>query len=251
MLKNWNRASYLKGVLPAATLLVVVALTACAPQGAQPNAEIPALSERWEAALGSGDLDGLAAIYTADARLMPPNAAIGQGGDAIRASFGPMIEAGLKVELKTIEAVAASDLGYRTGTYSLVAPDGSVVDRGKYIEIWEKTATGWQMSNDIWNSDLPEGAGKTFLHISHEVEDADVWLDAWVGSGNRKETFAQNGAPNVRVFQSPENANQVGLVAEISDMEAFMAWMNSPVAQTAKSEDGVIDSTLRFLTEVK
>lgn len=234
-----------------AGLLAVVALTACAPQGSQPNTEIPALSERWEAALGSGDIDGLLAIYTADARLMPPNAAIGQGGDAIRASFGPMIEAGLKVELKTIEAVAASDLGYRSGTYSLIAPDGSVVDRGKYIEIWEKTAAGWQMSNDIWNSDLPEGASKTLLHISHEVKDADVWLDAWVGSGNRKEIFAQNGAPNVRVFQSPENANHVGLVAEISDMDAFMAWMNSPEAQTAKTEDGVIDSTLRFMTEVK
>ena len=83
------------------------------------------------------------------------------------------------------------------------------------------------------------------------MKDAEVWLDAWVGSGNRKETFAQNGAPNVRVFQSPENPNHVGLVAEISDMDAFMAWVTSPASEAAKAEDGVIDSTLRFMTEVK
>jgi ketosteroid isomerase-like protein len=251
MLKNWNRTSHLIGVLPAVTLLIVVALTACAPRSVDQSAELAAETDRWGTALNSGDVEGLVSVYSGDCLLMAPNAEMQKGRDAVRAVFGGMIEAGLGGKLDTISVTASGDIGHHMGTYELVAPNGSVVDRGKFTEIWKKVNDQWQMAADIWNSDLPEGAGKTLLHISHEVEDADVWLDAWIGSGNRKEIFAQNGAPNVRVFQSPENANHVGLVAEISDMDAFMAWMSSPEAQTAKTEDGVIDSTLRFMTEVK
>ena len=62
---------------------------------------------------------------------------------------------------------------------------------------------------------------------------------------------AANGAPAVRVFQSPEDPNLTGLAIEVSDMAALSAWLESEDGAKAKAEDGVIDSTLQILAEVK
>jgi len=122
-------------------LLMIVAVTACAPQGSRESSEIAAAADRWEEALNAGDLDGVVSLYAEDCRLLPPNGEMAQGHDAVRADFGKMIAAGLKGELETIEAVVAADIGYRVGTYVLAAPDGTEVDRGKYIEVWRRSIT--------------------------------------------------------------------------------------------------------------
>mgnify|MGYP001085366525 CR=1 FL=1 len=237
------------GVLVVA--LAVAVLAACAPQGAQPSPELAALADGWERAYNAGDFDALAALYTADCRLMAPNAPMAQGGEAVRAAFGAMREAGLTVDLETLDATAAGDLGYRVNTYAVAAPDGTVVDRGKAVELWRKTAVGWQIVSDIWNSDLPEGAGKTYLNVTHEVEDIDRWLAAWQGPDGRRKTFAEHGVGSVRVFRSPDDPKRVGLLVEVLDLAALQSYMASPDAAAAKAADGVVDSTLRFMTEVQ
>lgn len=237
--------------LPILTIAAIVVLTGCAPQGAQPSPELAAMADRWEEGINTGNLDLLVSMYTSDARLMAPNTVMEQGSDAVRAAFGEMIEAGITADLNTLDAAAAGDLGYRVGTYSLFAPDGSPIDTGKYVEVWRKTAAGWQIADDVWNSDLPADAGKTFVSITHEVKDKDVWLAAWTGPNSRKQMFAEHGAGAVKVFSSPDDPSRVGLLVEILDMDAMMAWLNSPESATAKAEDGVIDSSIRIMTEVK
>jgi len=232
-------------------IVAIAGLAACAPQGAQDSPELAALADSWERAYNAGDLEALAALYTANCRLMAPNAPMTQGGQAVRAAFGAMREAGLTVDLETIDATAAGDLGYRINTYAVSAPDGTVVDRGKAVELWRKTAAGWQIASDIWNSDLPEGAGKTYLNVTHEVEDIDRWLAAWQGPDGRRETFAEHGVGSVRVFRSPDDPKRVGLLVEVLDQAELQAYMASPEAAAAKAADGVIDATLRFMTEVK
>jgi hypothetical protein len=54
----------------------------------------------------------------------------------------------------------------------------------------------------------------------------------------------------VRVFQDLGSANQVALVIDITDLGAFQAFLASPTGDTAKTEDGVIDASLRTLAEV-
>jgi len=232
-------------------ILAVVALAACAPQGTQPSPELAGMDDRWEEAINTGDLDMLVSMYTSDARLMAPNTPVGQGSEAIRAAFGELIEAGITAEIDTIEAAVAGDLGYRVGTYSLFAADGSPIDTGKYVEVWQKTAAGWQIADDVYNSDLPADAGKTFVSITHEVKDKDIWLAAWTGPNSRKLTFAEHGAAAIKVFQSPDDPKRVGLLVEVVDMDAMVAWLNSPESAAAKAEDGVIDSSIRVMTEVK
>ena len=86
---------------------------------------------------------------------------------------------------------------------------------------------------------------------THMVKDADAWLAAWNGDNSRHAMFAANGVASSRTMQNPENPNDVAVVFEVSDMDAFMAHINSPETQAAKAEDGVIDKGLRFYAEAK
>jgi ketosteroid isomerase-like protein len=235
-------------------LLVIVGVAACspAPQGSQDSPEIAAAANAWEEALNAGDVEGVVATYSADARVLPPNAELGTGHDAVRAIFGGMIDAGLGGTTDTIEIRAAGDIGYHVGSYTLVTADGTTVDQGKFIETWRLVDGEWKISNDQFNSDLPaQGSGGTTLAFTHEVEDADRWLAAWQGEGSRHELFAQHGAPHVRVFQSTDNPNHVGLVIDVEDMEALHALLASPEGEQAKAEDGVKDATMTVFAEVK
>jgi ketosteroid isomerase-like protein len=240
-----------RSALQIATMLAFVVLAACAPQGSQSSPELAAMSDRFSQALNSGNLEMLMAMYTSDCRVLPPNAPMEQGLTAARAEFGKMVDAGMNIELNTLEATVAGDIGYRVGTYSLFGPDGSPVDSGKFIDVWRKTAAGWQTSNDMWSSDLPADAGKTYISVTHEVKDKDLWLAAWQGPNSRKQMFAEHGVGDVKVFVSPDDPHRIGLLLEVTDMDALMAFMATPEAAAAEAEDGVIVSTLRFMTEVK
>lgn len=232
----------------AVPALMIVA--ACAPPGGQGVLEIAAGSATWQEALNAGDVDALAAVYTDDAHILPPNAAPARGHGAVREIFGGMIEAGLGGTLTTLEVAAAVDIGHHVGAYEITAGD-QVVDRGKFTEIWRQQDGEWKIAADIWNSDLPAAAAGAMLIGTHEVEDADVWLAAWQGPNGRRADFAAHGAPSVRVFRSPENPNFTGLAIQVEDMAALTAWLESEEGAQAKAEDGVIDSTLQILIEVE
>lgn len=238
----------------AIALLVIVGLAACAaaPQGSQHSPEIAAKSKGWIDALNAGDIEGIVATYSADARILPPNAELATGHDAVRAIFGGMIDAGLGGRIETIEISAAADIGFHVGTFTLVTADGTTVDQGKFIETWRKIDGEWKMSNDQFNSDLlAQASGGTTLAITHEVEDAEHWLAAWQGEGSRHELFAEYGAPHVRVFQNSDNPNLVEILVDVEDMEAFHAFLASPEGVQAKTEDGVKDETMSVFAEVK
>ena len=230
---------------------LVIAVGACAAPASRDSGELAAAADRWEEAFNAGDIDALVALYAEDARLLAPNAELAQGRDAVRAAFSEMIASGIKGELETIEAVVAGDVGYRVGTYSLQGPDGGAIERGKYVEVWRQIDGDWRIANDIWNSDMPAAFSGTTLIVTHEVADAARWLAAWQGADGRQALFAQNGAPNVRTFQSLANPKVTGLLIDVADMEAFQAFMDSPAAATAKAEDGVRDATLRMFTAIE
>jgi len=233
----------------ALVLALAVTVLACAPQ--DQSAELGALTDGWENALNNGDVDGVVALYAEDCVLMPPNAELAQGQGAARGAFGGMIADGLTGELDTITAKAAGGVGYHTGTYWLKDANGTIVDRGKYMEGWQKVGGEWKIVHDIWNSDMAPFAGTTTVAVTHDVKDADRWLAAWQGEGSRHDNFAQHGVDNVRVFQNPEKQQQVSLVIDVADMEAFQAYLDSEEGAKAKAEDGVVDKSMRMYMEVK
>jgi len=120
------------------------------------SAEIMAANEAFVAANNAGDAAGVAAMYTDDAILYPPNGEPLAGGpEAIAAFFQGVFDAGIeRVILETVEAVGMGDTAVEIGRLTLLGADGGTIDSGSYMVLWKKTDTGWKLHRDIWNSDL-------------------------------------------------------------------------------------------------
>jgi uncharacterized protein (TIGR02246 family) len=248
---NDQEVSKMKRIILLFPLLLVISACSQTSGSADPSV-ITSRSEAWEAALNAKDLDALVALYTSDARVLPPNGKMVSGSDGVRAEFGSMIDAGLSNTLTSVEAMVSGDIAYNVGTYTLMAGDEQL-DVGKYIETWRRGADGqWRISNDIYNSDLPvatEDAATAHLVILHEVDDAEHWLAAWRGEDSRHKLFKENGAAHVHTFQNADNPNVTGLVVSVSDMDALNAMLQSAEGQAAAAEDGVDMKSMIVLTE--
>lgn len=239
-------------VLTFATLIIAGCDQPSAPS--DPSV-ITSRSDAWEAALNGGDIDTLVALYTSDARVMPPNAEMASGSEAVRAAFAGMIDAGFEGTLTSIEAAVSGDVGHNIGTYELTA-DGGPVDKGKFIEIWKRGDDGqWRIASDIWNSDgaaMPAQAmPHTHMMILHEVEDGEHWMAAWRGEDSRHRLFRENGAAHVHTFRNADNPNLTGLVIAVSDMDAIQAMLDSEEGRAAAAEDGVDLDEMTVLIEAK
>lgn len=230
-------------------VLSLLVFVSCAPPGAVDSPELAAKADEWMELFNAGDMDGLIALYTDDARLLPPNGEMVRGHEAIRADFAAMREAGLSGALRTVEATTAGDLGHRVGTYTLTAPDGTEVDRGKYIETWRRIDGEWKIDNDIYNSDLEAGPQGRLMIAAHEVGDAEVWLAAWRGDA-RREQFAAHGVAGVEVFRSPDNEALTGLVLDVVDADAFRAFLESEEGAAAAAADTVDLSDVIILHQI-
>jgi uncharacterized protein (TIGR02246 family) len=150
-------------------------LVACQPAGEDPaqkaaeaeatRAEVQAAGDAWEAAFKAGDLETIAASYTADAVAMPPDAPMETGREAVAATFEQMFGMGSTEDssLTTDEIGVGDDWAFRRGHFTLVIKpeEGDpVTPTGKFIEIWKKEADGtWRISRDIWNMDAAAPPG--------------------------------------------------------------------------------------------
>jgi uncharacterized protein (TIGR02246 family) len=108
----------------------------------------------WMEALIAKDIEAMTSYYAEDAVLLPPNAPAVFGRDAVLASVKEMFASGVGIELEDLEIKVENDLGYKAGRYRVISEDGSLVDRGKYIEIWTKENGKWVLHRDIWNSSV-------------------------------------------------------------------------------------------------
>ena len=145
------------GVLTLGGLAVAAPRKAHAQLSDDDKKGIQAVTDRWLAAMRKGDTTAVAATYTEDAMLFPPNAPAVQGRSAIAHFLGqfPKITA-FDVSLKEVEG--HGNLAYTRGTYEVkLVPPGAkspIKDSGKFIEIRRKEADGsWLVLRDFWNSD--------------------------------------------------------------------------------------------------
>ncbi len=107
----------------------------------------------------SGDAAGVAALYTKDARLMPPGAPSMSGTEAITNFWQTAMSMGIKeATLETVEVETGGDLVCEIGrfTLSIETPDGGRVEpKGKYVVLWKEEEGVWKLHADIWNTDAP------------------------------------------------------------------------------------------------
>lgn len=138
------------------TLVVGAALlSACAPAG-KPLPANP--SQGWAEAFNNGDAAAIAALYTEDAILLPPGAPLIRGKAAIEAQLAKEAGGGFKIEIVSLESPSQGDTGYNLGTFTVKDANGTVVDTGKFIEIWKRANGEWKLYADIYNSDVPPPA---------------------------------------------------------------------------------------------
>jgi len=117
---------------------------------------ILAAEQTFVAAYNRGDAPGLAALYTGDGQIMPPNSDVVTGKRGLEALFRSFWEEGDTVmKLETVEAEGFGETAFEVGRYTLSGKGGKVNDRGKYIVIWRKEDGQWKLYRDIFNTSMP------------------------------------------------------------------------------------------------
>jgi len=121
-------------------------------------AVIEASTQAFETAMAANDMKGVAATYTEDAVLLPPNSPRVEGRAAIQAyfeGFPPLTS----FELEDVEIDGTGEFAYVVGVYTMALDMGGeepVADTGKYMEIRKKQTDGsWLLYRDMFSSDLP------------------------------------------------------------------------------------------------
>ncbi len=116
---------------------------------------IVAADQQFESAFGRGDTAGVAQLYTENGQVLPPQSDAITGRQGIQAFWQAVMNMGVKAaRLETVEVTHQGSAAFEVGRYTLQGAEGQVLDRGKYIVIWERDGDQWKLSRDIWNTSL-------------------------------------------------------------------------------------------------
>lgn len=157
-------------VIRRVSLLIVTCsmlmLAGCASDGTLPDArttanaqeDIGQLHAAFMKAFNAKDPSALAATYTDDAMLMPPNEPEVKTSLGIetfaRQMFSNTPVTGILINVTETE-VRSGGWAYCSGFYTMLGANGSTLDRGKFLEVVQQTEKGWKIHRDIFNSDMP------------------------------------------------------------------------------------------------
>lgn len=117
----------------------------------------------FEEAFYKGEADTISRMYTEDAELLIPEAPIVRGREAIGQVWTNILGSGgntVRVDVREVEE--SGDWAFDIGTFEASAPNGSVLNAGKYVVIWKRQSTGERkIHRDIFNWDIPPGPTST------------------------------------------------------------------------------------------
>ncbi len=153
----------------ALSSLSLVLAAGCTPQptvdlDAERNALMSA-DRAWAEAYAASDspAEAFVAQLVDDATLLPPDAPLAQGTEAIRTVINEL-EAmpGFSVTWgpDMAEVGSGGGLGYTIGSYQMQmeGPEGAMIIDGKYLTVWQKQADGtWMVIADMFNANGPPG----------------------------------------------------------------------------------------------
>lgn len=114
---------------------------------------IAAANENFMAAFKRGDAAGLAALYTENGQVLPPNSDFVTGKEAIQVFWQALFDMGIKgLKLKVVEVEGHGDTAIEVSKYTIYGEEGQELDKGKYIVIWKQKEGQWKLHRDIYNS---------------------------------------------------------------------------------------------------
>ena len=117
--------------------------------------EIKAVANEFSELYLKQDYEGLARLYTTDAKIFPSGSPIIEGYEAIKKRWsGSSDYTPLEHKITPREIIIQGDTAYDHGIYQgkNKNQDGAEVSyRGKYVIVWKKVKNNWKMYLDIWN----------------------------------------------------------------------------------------------------
>jgi uncharacterized protein (TIGR02246 family) len=138
-----------------AALALLMSVCLAGPALAQTMATIQQLDDKWTAAFNKGDAAAVAAMYTADAYVLPPGSGMVKGRQAIEAFWAAAVKELGDAKLVTVNVLPLGPRAAREiGTVMLetkAQPPQQIV--GKYAVVWRKIRGHWLLATDIWNTD--------------------------------------------------------------------------------------------------
>ncbi len=150
----------------AALAISVTFVGACTPAAEQEvattEADVEAINRERQtflAALYSGDLDILMALWSEDGVVMPPNEPSVTGKEAIRSWLQDLLnQFAVQLTITSEEVEVFGDWAFVRTTYTTALTPkagGEVVEEsGKNIWIWKREVNGsWKLAHNIWNLD--------------------------------------------------------------------------------------------------
>lgn len=154
-------------VAPWISSAVLALLVGCGKAGS-PDAFPQAVADSWLGSFNSGDVDGLALMYTADARVMPPDVPTVSGHDAIATFWREYNPGQVRISLGDVESRKLGEFWFREGNYTAMFPDEGEPRVGKFIELWKKEGSNWLMYRQMWSRNSPPPAGQAPAAASDE-----------------------------------------------------------------------------------
>jgi len=138
-----------------AALALALRLPALAQAGAGDlRAQITKNDQAWQTAYNAGDATALSALYTSDAKLLPPGAETVSGAADMKAFFTKDFANGAKMTLTMNDVVGFGDFATATGGWVAQGADGKHLDHGTYMTLYKKADGGWKIYRDTWNSSM-------------------------------------------------------------------------------------------------
>ncbi len=144
-------------VAPWVALIALAGLAGCGMAKA-PEPFPQAAADGWLGAFNSGDVDGLALMYSEDSEVLPPDRPIVAGHEAIEAFWRTYNPGQVRLEVSAVKSTQLGDYWYREGSYSALFPEEGEPRVGKFIELWKKVGSAWLLYRHMWSPNSPPPA---------------------------------------------------------------------------------------------
>lgn len=119
------------------------------------KAFIDSANTQFSQQVAAGDSAALAAHYWPDAELLLDNSEPVKGNDIIHA-WGSAIRMGVKeMTFTTTDITGTPEFLIETGGYEMKDANKALIDRGKYVVVWQNRNGEWKLYRDIGSTSMP------------------------------------------------------------------------------------------------
>lgn len=116
---------------------------------------IDSMNAEFSEQIAAGDSVALASQYWPDAELLLDNSEVVKGKDILNA-WGAAMRMGIKeMTFSTTDITGSPTFIIETGNYEIRDAKKSLIDRGKYVVVWENRNGEWKLYRDIGSTSMP------------------------------------------------------------------------------------------------